>query len=144
MKFQETRGDLRRLAADYDRLAEFAEARRRSAQAQKRRLALATFAAHRATMETLFDEFENAVADSQRLQAQFIRTELELGATFLDCAKHARGARAHGSIRNALVTLRTANRYLASQPRLDDSDRNEIYQRRNELRRRLREILNQR
>jgi len=142
MKYQETRGELQRLAADYDRLAEFAEARRLSTEAQKRRLALATFAAHRARVQTLFDEFEDAVADAQRLQAQFIRTELELGVTFLDCATNARGPqRSHRCIRNALDTLGTANRFLASQPRLDDRDRHEIYQRRNELRERLHKIL---
>src|SRR5215469_7032426 len=144
MKNQESRGDLQRLAADYDTLAEFADDRRRSAAAQKLRLALATFAMHRARMETLFGEFEDAVADAQRLQVEFIRTELELGVTFLDCATNARGSgRSHRCIRNALVTLDTANRFLASQPRLDDSDRDEIYRRRNELRQRLHKILRQ-
>src|SRR5215469_1458630 len=142
MKHQEARGDLQRLSADYDRLAEFANARRRAARAHERRLTLATFATHRAMMDTLFDEFENAVADARCLQAQFMRTELELGFTFLECATTARGLpRSHRNIRNALLALNTVNRFLASGPRLDESD--EIYQRRNQLRRRLHECLSQ-
>lgn len=141
MHYADTRGDLNWLAADYERLARFAEARRQSAQAQKRRATLAVSAAHRAQMETLFDEFANAVAHTLCIRARFIRTELELGLTFVDGALKARrpGGRQR-CIKNAIASLDTANRFLALEPRIIDGD---IDQRRNELRQRLHEILDE-
>lgn len=142
MKHQETRGDLQRLAADYDRLAEFAESRRSSARVEKRRATLATFAVLHPNVKALIDELDEAVTDALRLRVQFIRTELELGFTFLDCARDAaETTHSQRSIRNALLALGAANRFLASDPQLSDIDRDKIYQRREELRQRLREIL---
>ena len=130
-----------RLAADYDRLAKFADARRRLVEAQKRRAVLATFAMRHAEMETLFEEFDRSMADAFRLRAQFIRTELELGFTFLDGAKARGSLGSLGCIRNAITALRTANRFLTIQPRLNDAAVADICHLRNELRQRLHDIL---
>jgi hypothetical protein len=135
----EIRADLQRLTTDT--LAQFADAARRVVEARKRRAALRTFGMHRAKMNDLFDEFDNAIADAMRTRAAFIRTELELGFTFLDGAMKAREphARQRG-IRNAIAALSAANRFLAAKPRLSDSGSAEIYQRRNELQQRLHDI----
>jgi len=141
MQYADTRGDLSWLAADYERLARFAEARRQAAQAQKRRATLATSATYSAQMDTLFEEFAEEVAHTLSIRAKFIRTELDLGLTFLDGALNARRAQGRQQcIKNAIATLNTANRFLALEPRIIDSD---IHQRRNELRRRLHEILDE-
>lgn len=141
MKHQQSRGDLQKLAADYDRLAEFAEARRRSARAENRCATPATFAMHHANMRVLLDEVDEAVTNALRLRAQFIRTELELGFAFLDCARNAAETkRSQRSITNALLALGAATRFLASDRQLNVSERDKICQRRNELRQRLQEI----
>lgn len=140
MKYQDARRDLEWLAADYERLAEFADARRRSAHARERRAALTISARHRAEMETLGDEFHATMSDTMRIRTEFIRTELELGLTFVDGAMNA--LRQKGSqqrwIRNAIAALITVNKFLALEPRINDS---EIHRRRDELRQRLREFL---
>jgi signal transduction histidine kinase len=141
MQYPDTRGDLNWLAADYERLARFAEARRQAAQAQRRRATLAISATARAQMEKLFDEFAKTVAHTLRIRADFIRTELDLGLTFVDGALKARGPRSQQQcIKNAIATLNTANRFLALEPRIIDSD---IDERRNELRQRLHEVLDE-
>lgn len=141
MKCQESRGDLQRLAADYDRLANFADARRRLAAAQKHRTTLTTFAMQRAEMETLFEQFDRSVADALRIRMELIRTELELGFTFLDSAKAKGPLVSQGSVRNAIAALRTANWFLRMQPRLNDAAGDAVYQRRDELRQRLQDVL---
>jgi len=140
MKSQDSRGDLQRLAADYDRLAKFSDARRRLIEEHKRRAMLKTFASHRAEMETLFEEFDRSVADAVRIRRDFIRIELELGCTFLDSAKARGPLGSQGCIRSAVKALRTANRFLAMLPRLNDAAVADIYQRRDELQQRLRDI----
>ena len=144
MNDQESRGDLQRLAADYERLARFSDARRRLIEAQKRRSTRDTFAGHRPAMETLFEEFDRALVETLRNRTQFIRTELELGLTFLDCAKAREGSLGwQGCIRNAITALRTAERFLAMPPRLDDAALADIQQSRLKLHQRLHEILAQ-
>jgi hypothetical protein len=142
MNDQESRGDLQRLAADYERLARFSDARRRLIEAQKRRSTRHTLAVPRTEMETLFAEFDRALVETLRNRTEFIRTELELGLTFLDCAKAREGSLGwQGCIRNAITALRTAERFLAMQPGLDDAALADIRQRRLELHQRLHEIL---
>jgi hypothetical protein len=144
MKDPASRGELQRLAADYERLAQFTDAKRRLIAVQKRRSTLDTFAVHRAQMEPLFEEFDRALAETLRNRVEFIRIELELGLTFLDCAKARGPLGRQGCIRNAITALRTAERFLTMEPRLDDAALADIRQRHRQLHQRLHAMLAER
>lgn len=75
----------------------------------------------------------------QRTRAEFIRTELDIGLTFLDIAANTRDSKhSHRCVCSAIEALRTADRFFGDA-RLVDSD-DELYRRREQLRQRLREI----
>jgi hypothetical protein len=91
----------------------------------------------RVNMEALFQEIENSVAAALRIRTEFIRTELELGFTFLDIAKSKGPPGSQASLRHAVAALHAVDLFLRTQPGLNDVDRVAIYLRRNELRQRL-------
>jgi hypothetical protein len=73
------------------------------------------------------------------IRAQFARTELELGFTFLHAASMlSDGKRAQNCVQDAIVALRTGNRFLEKN---GDGDYADIWRRRDELRGRVREVM---
>jgi hypothetical protein len=116
------------------------ERRLEVAEATEVRVAQPPFAVRQAKMEALSQELESSVADGLRIRTEFIRTELELGFTFLDLAKTRIGLRSRACISGAVAALEAADRFLRMTPRLSDAVGDEIYGQRDELRRRLREF----
>ena len=83
--------------------------------------------------------FGQVLSDVQRTRAEFIRTELDIGLTFLDIAATTRDPKHSQRCRcTAIEALRTADKFF-SEAQLVDSD-DELYRRREQLRQRLREI----
>lgn len=84
---------------------------------------------------------QNAVFDSRCMRdngAQFARIELELGFTFLHAASMLSDVtRAQKCVQDAIVALRTVNRFLAKN---GDGEYADICRRRDELRGRVREV----
>lgn len=138
MKYADTRGELQGLAANYERLAQFADASQRAAQAEERHAVWRSFATERRRMQALSEQFGETLAHALRIRAQFIRTELELGLTFVATALAREPKSSQRYMRNAIAALMTVNRLLALEPRIDDSD---IHRRRDELRESLRKLL---
>jgi hypothetical protein len=87
------------------------------------------------------DRTHRTLDDARRAQGEFVRAELELGATFLDVALTTRDA-GHSlrCVRNAIVALRTADRYItrALFAHMDDV---EIYRLRDQLEERVRKLI---
>src|SRR3974390_1442397 len=85
---------------------------------------------------------DGAVFDSRsmlEMRAEFARTELELGFTFLRAASMLSDAkRAQKCVRDAILALRTVNRFLAKN---SDGQYADVRQGRDELRGRLREVM---
>ena len=83
--------------------------------------------------------FGQVLSDVQRTRVEYIRTELDIGLTFLDIAANTRDPK-HSlrCVGIAIEALRTADRFFR-QAQLVDSDA-DLYQRREQLRQRLREI----
>ena len=99
------------------------------------------FADTRTDLQWLADDYElarSAEAEVRYLRERFIRTEFDLAATLLDGAILAGRPEARlKCIRDAIAALTAVNTFLNTEPRICDGD---ILQRREELRRRLREV----
>jgi hypothetical protein len=92
-------------------------------------------------LDSVDDRTHSTLDDARRAQGEFVRAELELGATFLDVALTTRDA-GHSlrCVRNAIAALRTADRYMAHAlyAHLDDA---EIYRLRDQLEERVRKLI---
>jgi hypothetical protein len=83
--------------------------------------------------------FDQIVADVQRSHADYIRTELDIGLTFLDIAATTRDLKhSQRCVGIAIEALRTADRFFREVQLVDSDD--DLYQRREQLRQRLRGI----
>ena len=83
--------------------------------------------------------FDEVLSDVQRTRAEYVRTELDIGLTFLDIAANTRD-RKHSlrCVCIAIEALRTADRFFRDARLVDPND--ELYRRGEQLRQRLREI----
>jgi hypothetical protein len=83
--------------------------------------------------------FGQVLSDIQRTRADFIRTELDIGLTFLDIAANSRDPKhSQRCVCIAIEALRTADKFFREAQLVDSND--DLYQRREQLRQRLREI----
>jgi hypothetical protein len=81
--------------------------------------------------------FGQILADVQRTHADYIRTELDIGLTFLDIAATTQDLKhAQRCMGIAIEALRTADRFFKEAQLVDSDD--DLYQRREQLRQRLR------
>jgi len=90
-------------------------------------------------MEPTAPDSDVTMAEAQQAVAQSVLTELELGITFLDVAANTGDARrARQNIKNAIIALRTADRFLLEIS--PDRNSDAIQQRRKQLAERLHAI----
>ena len=81
--------------------------------------------------------FAQVLSDVQRTRAEYIRTELDIGLTFLDIAANTRDPKhSQRCMCTAIEALRTADKFFR-EAQLVDSDA-DLYRRREQLRQRLR------
>jgi hypothetical protein len=98
---------------------------------------------YRVFMEQLTTNIPSSLLDTQSVDAEFVRTELELAFSLLNVAAVSeRRKMVSGCVRNALSALRTASRFLSKAPR-DNAANVDICQLQDELLKRVREIARQ-
>jgi hypothetical protein len=96
------------------------------------------------SMEQLTTSIGSSLLGSQSVEAEFVRTELELAFSLLDIAAVSERRKiVRGCVRNAHSALRTATRFLAGAAD-NDLENADICQRQGELLKRVREIARQR
>ena len=83
--------------------------------------------------------FGQVLSDVQRTRAEYIRTELDIGLTFLDIAANTRDPKhCQRCMCTAIEALRTADKFFRVAQLVDSDD--DLYRRREQLRQRLREM----
>jgi hypothetical protein len=91
-------------------------------------------------MEQLITKCESSRADRDNTEAEFVRTQLELAFSLLDIAAVTERAKiVRGCVHNAVSAVRTATRFLAHEQG-DEEGNSDIWQRQDELVRRVREV----
>jgi len=83
--------------------------------------------------------FAQVLSDVQRTRAEYIRTELDIGLTFLDIAANTPDPKhSQRCVCIAIEALRTADRFFREAQLVDSDD--DLYRHREQLRQRLREM----
>jgi hypothetical protein len=91
-------------------------------------------------MEQIITTYEGSRADKDNTEAEFVRTQLELAFSLLDIAAVTERLKiVRGCVHNAVSAVRTASRFLADAPG-EDEENSDIWQRQDELVKRVREV----
>jgi hypothetical protein len=91
-------------------------------------------------VEQTITEREGSRADRDNSDAEFVRTQLELAFSLLDIAAVTERPKiVRGCVHNAVAAVRTAARFLADAPG-EDQENSDIWQRQDELVKRVREV----